>query len=108
MWYQLAPAVTGPYTDVPGATSPYTYNTLTSPQKFFRLRSEGFSLLGARLPTGAFNVSGPGVLGCNFVLQASTNLRDWVNLGISPSPCNFTDPEASQHPTRFYRAVLAH
>ena len=25
-------------TDVPGATSPYFYNTATGPQKYFRLR----------------------------------------------------------------------
>ena len=33
---QSAPAVTGTYTNIPGATSPYT-NTLTGPQQFFRL-----------------------------------------------------------------------
>jgi len=34
---QSAPAVTGTYTNVPSATSPYT-NTLTGPQQFFRLQ----------------------------------------------------------------------
>jgi uncharacterized repeat protein (TIGR03803 family) len=33
---QAAPAVTGTYTNIPGATSPYT-NTITGPQQFFRL-----------------------------------------------------------------------
>jgi len=33
---QIAPAVTGTYTNIPGATTPYT-NTLAGPQKFFRL-----------------------------------------------------------------------
>jgi hypothetical protein len=33
---QSAPAVTGTYTNVPGATSPYT-NAITGPQQFFRL-----------------------------------------------------------------------
>jgi hypothetical protein len=33
---QAAPAVTGTFTNIPGATSPYT-NTLTAPQRFFRL-----------------------------------------------------------------------
>src|SRR5262249_50973677 len=31
----LSPA--GPYTDVPGATSPYTFNMASGPQKYFRL-----------------------------------------------------------------------
>jgi len=34
---QSAPAVTGPFTNLPGATSPYT-NPLTAPQQFFRLK----------------------------------------------------------------------
>jgi hypothetical protein len=34
---QSAPAVTGPYTDVPGASSPYTV-PLTGSQQYFRLR----------------------------------------------------------------------
>jgi uncharacterized repeat protein (TIGR03803 family) len=33
---QVAPAVTGTYTNIPGATSPYT-NAFTGPQQFFRL-----------------------------------------------------------------------
>ena len=33
---QSAPAITGPFNNIPGATSPYT-NSLTAPQQFFRL-----------------------------------------------------------------------
>jgi hypothetical protein len=33
---QAAPFVIGPYTNIPGATSPYT-NALTDQQKFYRL-----------------------------------------------------------------------
>ncbi|SPE58925.1 exported hypothetical protein [Verrucomicrobia bacterium] len=35
---QFAPAVTGPYTNVPGATSPYVAST-SGPQRFFRLQA---------------------------------------------------------------------
>jgi hypothetical protein len=35
---QAAPAVTGAYTNIPGATSPYT-NSLTGSQKYFRLKA---------------------------------------------------------------------
>ena len=35
---QAAPAVTGTYTNVPGAASPYT-NAITAPQEFFRLNA---------------------------------------------------------------------
>jgi hypothetical protein len=33
---QAAPQVTGTYTNIPGATSPYT-NAISGPQMFFRL-----------------------------------------------------------------------
>jgi hypothetical protein len=35
---QSAPFVTGAYTNVPGATSPYT-NSMTGPQQYFRLQA---------------------------------------------------------------------
>jgi len=37
---QAAPKPAGPYADIPGATSPYSYNTQTNAQQFFRLRSQ--------------------------------------------------------------------
>lgn len=35
---QIATNVPGPYSDLPTATSPYTWDTTTAPQRFFRLR----------------------------------------------------------------------
>jgi hypothetical protein len=37
--FQSAHSVTGPFTNLPGATSRYT-NPLTAPQQFFRLEGE--------------------------------------------------------------------
>jgi len=104
---QSANSPSGSYADVPGASSPYT-NSLSSGQKYFRLRSQAFSLTSSNLPVGKFSVSGPGILGCNFVIQASTDMIHWQNLHTNPSPCLFVDDYAWQHPSRFYRAVLAH
>jgi len=36
---QQADQITGPWTDVPGATSPYTVNTMAAPMRFYRLHS---------------------------------------------------------------------
>jgi hypothetical protein len=66
-----------------------------------------FGLTPARQPGGGFAVSTPGLPGYNVVIQASTNLFDWVNISTNPSPCVFVDPNASQYPHRFYRVVLA-
>jgi hypothetical protein len=35
---QAAPVVTGPYTNLPGASSPYTITPLTGPSRFYRVR----------------------------------------------------------------------
>jgi hypothetical protein len=56
---------------------------------------------------GQWSIGGPGVPGCNFILQASTNLINWVNLATNPSPFAVVDTDAGQYPRRFYRAVLA-
>jgi len=102
---QAAPVVTGPWADVAGATSPFTPTT-TSPQRFFRLRLP-LSTFTTNYSGGQFSLSGPGVIGCNFIFQASTNMTDWVNLQTNPSPVMFIDASAWQYPNRTYRAVLA-
>jgi hypothetical protein len=104
---QSASSPTGPYSDVQGATSPYVQNISAAPQKYFRLRLPPFGLTPARQPGGGFAVSTPGLPGYNVVIQASTNLFNWVNISTNPSPCVFVDPNASQYPRRFYRVVLA-
>ena len=104
---QFANAVNGPYKDVPGATSPYLYNIATGPQGFFRLRSQPFSLLSSNLP-GGFSITCPGMPGCNFIIQAATNLTVWEDLHTNTSSFNFVDTNAWRYPKRFYRAILAH
>lgn len=43
----------------------------------------------------------------NYVVQASTNLMDWVCIATNSTPglLSFTDPDSLQHPSRFYRVV---
>jgi hypothetical protein len=104
---QSASSPVGSYTDVAGAVSPYIYNTVTNAQKYFRLRSPDFKLTMAPQPGGQMSITGPGVPGCNFTLQASADLQHWVDVQTSPSPCSFLDAEAALYPNRYYRAVLA-
>jgi len=40
------------------------------------------------------------------ILQASTNFANWANVCTGTPPCLFIDPQASNYPTRFYRALL--
>jgi hypothetical protein len=103
---QSATSLTGPYTDVHTATSPYFYNILTNPPAFFRLRAPSFTIASKALPQGQFEVTAAGVTGYNLVIQASTDLKTWSNLSTNTAPCNFVDTNAAQYPHRFYRAVL--
>ena len=82
-------------------------DTLTQPLKFFRLRAPLFKLTMGPRSGGEVSLTGAGVPGCNFTLQGSTDLKNWVDLQTSASPCAFVDPEAGQYPQRFYRTILA-
>jgi uncharacterized delta-60 repeat protein len=42
----------------------------------------------------------------SIIIQASTNLFNWVNIFTSTPPFTFTDPSSTNYPSRFYRAVL--
>jgi hypothetical protein len=105
---QWSTDVAGPYTDVPGATSPYYYDTAQGPARFFRLRAPSFSLSLSNSPGGPFVITCPGIEGCNFVIQASTDLKTWVDLGTNASPFTYIDNDIGIFPHRFYRAMLAH
>jgi hypothetical protein len=106
---QTAGQVSGPCADIPKATSPFTLSTFNlQGQEYFRLRATPFGLTGEQWINGAFSVSGLGISGYNFVLEASTNLEIWQPLQTNPSPFNFLDTNAAAFPWRFYRAVTAH
>ena len=52
----------------------------------------------------AFNVSGTPGLNC--VVQATTNLTDWISVQTNAVPFVFSDTLATGFPTRFYRALV--
>jgi hypothetical protein len=57
---------------------------------------------------GSFSLKLSGMPGRNYVLQASTNLMNWVSLSTNVPPMtymNLVDPAAGNYPYRFYRAV---
>jgi hypothetical protein len=54
------------------------------------------------------NLQLSGMPGKSYVLEASTNLVNWVPLSTNQAPStvlNLTDPSISGFPYRFYRAV---
>jgi uncharacterized repeat protein (TIGR01451 family) len=62
-------------------------------------------LSGASVINGIFNLTVAGTPGLNYTVQASTNLVNWTSIYTTNSPFTFTDPNASNYPTRFYRTV---
>jgi hypothetical protein len=61
-------------------------------------------------PGGKMNVQFAGKdASRTYVIQASTNLFDWVTVGSviadAEGNVNFTDPDSDKHPARFYRVV---
>jgi len=70
--------------------------------------SEALKLFGRRLPDGRFSVSISGSAASNAVLQASTNLVNWLpiftNSG-SGGRFEFLDTASGNQPWRFHRAI---
>ena len=62
-------------------------------------------LSGAGVSNGVFHLTVTGTPGINYTVQASTNLVNWLSIYTNSSPFIFTDPYASNYPTRFYRTI---
>jgi sugar lactone lactonase YvrE len=106
---QTATNVSGPYTDSPGATSPFTNLIGTDPERFFRLRSGATNAISlAGFANGQFSFGGSGTPGYNYAVEASTNLRNWIPIQTNSAPFQFIDISASAYPARFYRTRLVH
>jgi len=53
-----------------------------------------------------FQLTVAGNAGASVIIQASTNLFNWVNLFTNISPFTFTNLDSTNYPSRFYRAVV--
>ncbi len=54
---------------------------------------------------GQFTFNLSGAPGTSVIIQASTNLFNWVPIYTNVSPFSFTDSNSTNYPYRFYRAV---
>jgi hypothetical protein len=54
---------------------------------------------------GQFTLTVTGTPETNYVVQASSNLADWVSIQTNASPFTFVDTNAGQFNQRFYRAI---
>jgi hypothetical protein len=63
--------------------------------------------LAARFSSNGFTLQLQGVPGFGYVIEASTNLYDWVPLLTNTAPFSFTDTNAAGYSRRFYRGRLS-
>src|SRR5260221_6177300 len=54
---------------------------------------------------GQFKVTISGTTGAKYILETSTNLKDWVAAQTNIAPFVFTDMHAGEFSRRFYRSV---
>ena len=65
------------------------------------------SLTSTAHAAGQYALIVAGVPGYNYVVQASTNMVNWVPVQTNAAPFTFVDTNASQFGQRFYRSVYA-
>jgi hypothetical protein len=106
----------------PAVVSPGTYSVfgrisggartrfLYAPQKLVLGPSrQPPSLVSARVQADQFQFTVSGFPGQTVIIQASTNLEQWVSIQtntLTAIPLAFTDTESPLHPQRYYRVVL--
>jgi uncharacterized repeat protein (TIGR03806 family) len=69
---------------------------------------EPVQFLSENFSNGVFQLQFLGVAGSNYVLQASTDLVNWIPLVTNPAPTgmlNFADPQSTNGTDRFYRVL---
>jgi hypothetical protein len=57
--------------------------------------------------SGQYALAVAGVPGYKYVVQASTNLLDWVPMQTNTAPFTFVDTNAGKFRQRYYRTVYA-
>jgi hypothetical protein len=67
--------------------------------------STSASMTQASYANGQYSFTVSGTSGGQYVVQASTNMLNWVSLQTNTAPFQFVDPNASQFKQRFYRTL---
>jgi Fibronectin type III domain len=71
----------------------------------YAVPSAAASLKSAVRSRGQFSFTINGVPRYRYVVQASTNMVNWVSVATNTAPFQFVDPNAGQFKQRFYRAI---
>jgi hypothetical protein len=83
--------------------------SVTSSNAVLTVLSAPFRCNSAGMATNGFTLSFSGPAGSNYVILASTNLKNWTPISTNAAPTGsvtFTDKTATNHSARYYRAML--
>lgn len=61
------------------------------------------TMTAVSLSSGQFGFAVSGVLGRTYVVQASTDLVNWIAVQTNTAPFTFVDPDTASYSRRFYR-----
>jgi PA14 domain/Chitobiase/beta-hexosaminidase C-terminal domain len=84
------------------------FNNSAAASAAFTVQFAPYFTAGSLLPNGQFQLGVAGVSNKTYILQASTNLINWIPLNTNTATTNFfnlTDPAAANFPYRFYRTL---
>jgi hypothetical protein len=81
--------------------------TNSSPANLMVYLSAAATLIPASHANGQFAFGVSGVTNYQYVVQASTNLVDWISVQTNTAPFTFVDSDTNQFGQRFYRTYLA-
>jgi Fibronectin type III domain/Immunoglobulin domain len=79
--------------------------TVSSPITLTVYPTAAATLAGAAGSAKQFNLTVSGVPGYKYVVQASTNMVNWVPLQTNKAPFSFKDSDAGKYKQRFYRSI---
>ena len=96
-------------------SSPSTAMAIVPQSQLYPSYSPAFLPVTDAVANGGFQLQMAGLAGKGYVLQATTNLMNWIsiqtnlpstnpNVVLPTNLFNFTDSAASNFPSRFYRA----
>jgi hypothetical protein len=76
-----------------------------SNEAIYQVTSAAATLTASPGPVGRFCFNVSGIAGYQYVVQASTNLADWVSVQTNTAPFIYTETNSAGLPQCFYRAI---
>jgi hypothetical protein len=83
--------------------------TVTSSNAVLTVLSTPLQFTSATMATNGFSILLSGPAGSNYVVLASTNLKEWTPISTNSAPAGsvtYTDTTVTNHSLRFYKAMV--